>query len=291
MNPRTAGLELGEAVAETWHTSGGSSDIEIPVSIVAALALFPIKDHTEDVRRIISTCTDWQLIQGYREIWVNHWSARPDLIAHAAPLIGWLSDDRAQKLVYPVRRVTETALRYGVLDLTGSSDPGDRSDTDLMSWTITSLRSEAARKGQAEFHTPPEVADMMARLTVDQDSLPEPGAWFNELTAGTGGLMRALAQRLRELDRNPANYGWSMTDTDPLAIAGAAVNSIVWGLGPNVLISCANTLAEGNTDAKAAERRAALIEERDELVSRIECVTAFHEAITLADRLIKGTAA
>ena len=287
-HPHTAGAELGQAVADTWHSNGGSSAIEIPISIVAALALFPIKDHTEDVYRIISNCTDWELIQGYREIWVNQWSQRPDLIAHAAPLIGWLSDERAQQLIYPIRQVTDVAMAHGVLAMTESSDPGNRADTDLLSWTLTAFRSTAARNGNGEYHTPPEVADMMARILMDQ--LPPAGDWFGDPAAGTGGLFRASAQRLRELGGNPANYGWSMTDIDPLACACAAVNAIVWGLGPNVLIACRDILANPETHAEGLARRAALIDHRDEIVYGLAGVTAFEQAVALADRLIKGTA-
>lgn len=182
-NPRDAGQRLGEAVAETWHASNwGGYRMDIPVSIVAALALFPIKGHTEDVARIISTCSDCELLQGYREIYAATWTSRPDLGARMAPLMSWLTEDGVEEKAYAVRRVTDTALRYGVLQMTGSPDPDTRSDTDLMSWTITSLRSHGARQGLGEYHTPPELCDLMARMTCDVESLQK-GAWFHEPAA------------------------------------------------------------------------------------------------------------
>lgn len=286
-NPRAAGQRLGDAVAEAWNSSShGGYRMDIPVSIVAALALFPVKGHTEDVTRIITTCTDWELIQGYREIYAATWSRRPDLAALMTPLMAWLNEDDHKDLIYPVRRVTETAIRYGILELTGSPDPEARSDTDLMSWTITALRSSGARQGLGEYHTPPEVCDVMARMTMDPN--PPKGMWFHDPAGGTGGMFRSAAQVLRERNLNPADFGWALTDIDPLAAAGAAVNAIVWGLGHNVLISCSNTLADPGGIDRAAREKVKLIEERDELLGRLAVVEAFRDAITLADRLIKG---
>ncbi|MGW3657158.1 N-6 DNA methylase [Streptomyces sp. NPDC005151] len=290
-NPRDAGQRLGEAVADTWHASNwGGYRMDIPVSIVAALALFPIKGHTADVTRIISTCTDWELLQGYREIYATTWSSRPDLGARMAPLMSWLTEDGVEEKAYAVRRVTDTALKYGVLQLTGDPDPWCRSDTDLMSWTITSLRSHGARQGLGEYHTPPELCDLMAAMTYGNEALPK-GSWFHEPAGGTGGMFRALAQHLRHLHLDPADYGWAINDLDPLAAAGAAVNAIVWGLGPNVVVSCGDVLRQGDVVDQAMRERAALIEERDQIVGYLATVEAYGEAMALADRLMTGAKA
>ncbi|MFF9158288.1 hypothetical protein ACF1AB_39375 [Streptomyces sp. NPDC014846] len=149
-SPRDAGQRLGEAVAETWHASNwAGSRIDIPVSNIGGLALFPIKGHTQDVTRIITESTDYQLLQGYREIYAHTWARRPDLGARMAPLMSWLTEDGAEEKAYAVRRVTETALRYGILHLTGDPDPHRRASTDVMSWTIMSLRSHGARRASA----------------------------------------------------------------------------------------------------------------------------------------------
>lgn len=287
-NPRDAGQRLGEAVAETWHASNwGGYRMDIPVSIVAALALFPIKGHTADVTRIISTCTDWELLQGYREIYAATWSSRPDLGARMAPLMSWLTEDGVEEKAFAVRRVTDTALRYGVLEMTGDPDPANRSDTDLMSWTITSLRSHGARQGMGEYHTPPELCDLMAGMTIGTVP-PQVGSWFHEPAGGTGGMFRALAQELRYIDLDPADYKWAINDLDPLAAAGAAVNAIVWGLGPNVVVSCGDALQQGDVVDQAIRERTALIEERNQIVGYLATVEAYGEAMALADRLMTG---
>ncbi len=257
--------------------------MDIPVSIVGGLALFPIKGHTEDVARIIANSSDYELLQGYREIYMHTWAHRPDLGARMAPLMGWLTEDSVEEKAYAVRRVTETALRYGILQLTGDPDPYNRSDTDVMSWTITSLRSHGARQGQGEYHTPPELCDMMAAMTCAEK--PEKGLRFHEPAGGTGGMFRALAQHLRHLQADPADYEWWLNELDPLAAAGAAINAIVWGLGPNVVIACGDTLADGGLANRAAQERVHLFEERDQILGYIAAVDAAQEAFALVDRL------
>ncbi|MFE2587277.1 N-6 DNA methylase [Streptomyces sp. NPDC059378] len=287
-SPRDAGQRLGEAVAETWHASNwGGYRIDIPISIVGGLALYPIKGYTEDITRIISNCTDWELLQGYREIYVEAWKHRPDLAVRMAPLLKWLSEDGVEEKAYAARRVTDTALRYGILQLTGDPDPFCRSDTDVMSWTITSLRSHGARQGLGEYHTPPDVCDLMAEMLVGGEP-PQKGQRFHEPAGGTGGMFRALAQQLRHMQADPADYVWVLNELDPLAAAGAAVNAIVWGLGPNTVIACGNTLAERDLLQRALRERQGAFEERDEILGRFEVTEAVQQALTLADRLIRG---
>ncbi|MEU3342256.1 N-6 DNA methylase [Streptomyces sp. NPDC006668] len=288
-NPRDAGQRLGEAVAETWHASNwGGYRMDIPVSIVGGLALFPIKGHTEDVTRIISNSSDFKLLQGYREIYAHTWSHRPDLGARMAPLMGWLTEQGEEEKAYAVRRVTETALRYGILQLTGSPDPYYRADTDVMSWTITSLRSLGAKQGLGEYHTTPELCDVMARMTVPEP--PAKGQRFHEPAGGTGGMFRSLAQHLREMQCDPADYVWSLNELEPLAAAGAAVNAIVWGLGPNVVIACGDTLAQPDLYEQGVREREALFEERDEMVGRLAVAEAVQRALALADSLMSTKA-
>ncbi|MFK0106478.1 N-6 DNA methylase [Streptomyces sp. NPDC091217] len=289
-NPREAGQRLGEAVAETWHASNwGGYRIDIPFSIIGGLALFPIKGHTETVARIISNSSDFELLQGYREIYAHTWAHRPDLGTRMAPLMGWLTEEGVEEKAYAVRRVTETALRYGILQLTGDSDPWFRSDTDVMSWTITALRSHGARQGLGEYHTPPELCDMMAAMAVGNEP-PEKGFRFHEPAGGTGGMFRSLAQHLRHQGADPADYEWGLNELEPLSAAGAAVNAIVWGLGPNVVIACGDTLAQADLQEQARRERKALFEERDEILARLAVAEAVQQAMTLADQLIGAQA-
>ncbi|MER6408998.1 N-6 DNA methylase [Streptomyces viridosporus] len=215
---------------------------------------------------------------------MHTWARRPDLGARMAPLMGWLTEDGVQEKAHAVRRVTETALRHGILQLTGSPDPCHRSGTDVMSWTITSLRSHGARQGLGEYHTPPELCEAMAALLVG-DEPPQKGRRFHEPAGGTGGMFRALAQHLRRLHLDPADYVWALNELEPIAAAGAAVNAIVWGLGPNVVIACGDSLARGDLQERAVRERRALFEERDRILARTAMVEAVREARALAERI------
>ncbi|RKE02979.1 hypothetical protein [Streptomyces sp. TLI_171] len=63
---------LGEAVAQAWHTTPYSSRPDIALSIVASLALIPVKDHPGALARSINEASDERLVRGLREVWVHH---------------------------------------------------------------------------------------------------------------------------------------------------------------------------------------------------------------------------
>ncbi|GAA4981528.1 N-6 DNA methylase [Kitasatospora paranensis] len=242
---------LGEAVARTWHTTPYSSQPDIPLSIVASLALIPVKDHPGDIARTINEACDQHLVRGLREVWIHHWAQRPELAPAFAPMMAWLTKKVPSDLARSVRKVVETCLQHGLLEMTGSSDPGERSQVDVLSWTLTELRSPGARQRLGEFHTPPQVSQLIANVAVD--GLPPAGERFLEPAGGSGGLFRALAQRLRELGGDPADYEWVLVELDGLAAAAAAVNAIVWGLGPRVVVARGDALR----DPQVAERAGA----------------------------------
>ncbi|MFJ9719944.1 N-6 DNA methylase [Streptomyces sp. NPDC101213] len=285
------GATLGEAISYAWHNAHGGTRIGIPIGVVAALALWPIgREHPHTLGEWFMRRTPEELQAAYREVTAWHWVRRPDLIEHALPILQWTEEELDKNQLSAVREVTHAALRHGVLESTGSADPYVRSGTDLMSWALTSLRSHGARQGLGEYHTPPEVCDVMARITYDADDLG-PGQWFNDPCAGTGGMYRSLANHLRELGRNPHDYVWVMQDIDALAAAGAAVNAIIWDLGPNVLISCGDTLAEGDLTNRAIARRKAVLEHRDEVMGQAAVLAGVRRAEDLISRLLGGSAA
>ena len=75
---------------------------------------------------------------------------------------------------------------------------------------------------------------------------------------GSGGMFRAVAASMRARNLDPTTVAWVGNDVDPLAVACAAVNSLIWGLGRDVTVWCANSLsadAEGDYDRARAGRR------------------------------------
>lgn len=287
-NPHAHAFDLAGAVSSAWHHAHGGSRIEIPVGTVAALALWPLRGPDAYL------AADWwlslddtELLAAFRECWARMWIMRPDLIDRATPLHKWVDDEKPDpRRAVAVRAVVEAAITNGLLHLTTSDDPDLRSTTDVIGILLTVMRSEGAHDALAEIHTPPDVAYLMARMLLDDMPL-EPGMKFDEPAGGTGGMYRATVQVMRERGIDPHQFGWSLTDIDPLAAAGAAVNAILWDLGPHVLIGCGDTLHEGNVYARAAREALESLERRDRLHSQ----AVFLAAIQKVEALMRDMAA
>ncbi|GAA2154014.1 hypothetical protein GCM10009760_52470 [Kitasatospora kazusensis] len=267
-NPHAAALRLAEAVTSAWWKAGGTNRFEIAIGAVAGVALWPAKGST-----VAPYVADWwrtlsgtDTLKALEESFARSWISRPDLIECARPVHEWLTDEKTSgDHATPVRAVVRAALNAGLLDLLGDEDPYFRSTTDVFGFLLTAFRSPGQSENLAEIHTPPELAELMARMVLDGTDW-QPGRSIDDPAAGSGGLHRAVAQALRDAGRSPADFLWSMTDVDPIAASLCAVNAIVWDLGPNVLVWCGDTLAEGDGPQRAAKRRAQVIEHRNQYV-------------------------
>ncbi|MFD4394407.1 hypothetical protein [Kitasatospora sp. NPDC058478] len=156
--PHEAAHLIAEAAADAWHRHHGGSRMEIPVGVVAALSLWPLKgpDAPKQADWMLGLDTK-DLVQMMRECWAHWWMCRPDLVQRAAPIATWTEEPLGKHELACVKAVAHAAITNGLLDLTGSSDPYDHAEFDLMSWMITGLRSRGATKGLGEYHTPPEI--------------------------------------------------------------------------------------------------------------------------------------
>jgi hypothetical protein len=288
---RGSGAALGEAVAEAWYSAGGSR-LDIPAGIVAALALWPVKspgaEHADTLASYIAAQPPRVLVRGFAECADSYWGLRPDLWEVARPLFDWTREDLNSTQLDGVVSVTHAALRHGVLHHTGGSDPAERSHIDLMSWVITNLRHHQSRRNMGEYHTPPDVSDLIATMLAAENSgRPRPqGEAIIEPTSGTGGLFRSAAQNLRRDGQDPANSAWVMTELDPLAAAAAAVNTLIWGLGPRAVVACGDVLVHADLDKEARARQRDLARHRDELTLLIGFAIATHTTDQLLRSLL-----
>ncbi|WP_406321808.1 N-6 DNA methylase [Streptomyces sp. NBC_00519] len=265
LNPAD-GPTFGEAVADAWYGAHGGTRMEIPMGIVATLALWPQKGYPRTIADFFRTLDVPQLLQCVREVAAYWWMRRPDLIDTASLLFSWADEDKhSANELHAIRATFHAALNANALDHTGHADPEMNTWVDLMSWTITNLRHHSARKGLGEYHTPPEVCDMMAAHTLGRnpDEIHN-GYSLLDPCAGTGGMFRSAAQHLRSMGLDPVNYTWFAQEIDPIAAAGCAVNMIVWKLGPKALVACGDTLHEGDLWPQAIRHRRAMIELRDD---------------------------
>ena len=250
--------DIAEQVSAAWYRSHGADRIDIAVGTVAALAVNPLKTrYPADLVAWFRQLDDANILAALHEIWGRTWITQPYLVQASRPLHSWLDKDPDSETVYAVRAVIDAALNAGLLDVTNYTDPGQRASEDVLGAVLTHMRSIGARKGLGEFHTPADVADIMTRLV--NTELPDPGQTIHEPAAGSGGLIRAAAQNIRRLGGDPAQYAWVMGDLDALAIACAATNAIVWGLGDNVLAYRADALAEPEAAQRAVETRRAVL--------------------------------
>ncbi|MEV7885216.1 N-6 DNA methylase [Streptomyces sp. NPDC002817] len=255
-------------MAETWQRTYGRGRMDIPCGVVATLALWPHKtpgaSHAADLARFLASqpARRWPPTVG--QVAAVHYLRRPDLIGAAGPLLRWAEEEHDDDTLYAVKAVAETALKHGVLHHTGSADPSARSEVDLMSWSIVCLRQREDRSWLAEHHTPDDATEVLVSLAIG-DQPPAAGS-LHEPTGGTGGIFRAAAQRLRDHGVDPHAWTWSLQDLDPLAVAGAAVNFLVWDLGPNTTVACGNTLSEGDLTGQALAARARAESHRDALL-------------------------
>lgn len=282
-DPNQHANEIAENVMGAWFSHHGGSRMDIPLGSVAALCFFrePL-------------VADWllplkpeQLPQLFKEIWGVQWFSRPDLIEVARPLHDWLEEEQDTYQLRSVQAVVHAAVNTGLMDITAETDPYLRSQADVLSPLLTHLRHKSDKKWRGEYHTPPCVTDLLAHMLVDSDI--KPGASFREPAIGSGGMFRSVAQRLRELNLNPHDFRWFGNDIDHLSTACAAVNAILWDLGPQTAIWRADTLADHDNAlvTKALAERKAVIEHRNRIVEEARMRATIHHL----DRLLQGAAA
>jgi len=242
---------IAEAVDQAWHTTSASDRIEIPLSIVAALAV-RTPDDADERAWVATQLTDTDeagLLGFLRATWQLFAHVRPDLFPRVAPLAApWFTDPAPDReLLRAVRRVVDAALRAGLHELLDAA----RYDIDLFGPLLTVLRTRGARAARGQYYTPPDVADLLAQF---DGGMPQAGEQVFEPTAGTGGLLRAAAQAIRDAGGDPHTIRWVAVDLDPLALAALAVNVIIWDLGPQVLIGHGDVLADDWQDRALGER-------------------------------------
>jgi hypothetical protein len=173
-------------------------------------------------------CAQWSIVA----------DVRPDLLNRLWPLMrGWVGDERlAPETLRAAKRVADAAVRAGQLHLTGTDR---RMEVDVFGPLLAELRPSSASQARGQIYTPAAVSNVIARGV---DVLP--GESVYEPAAGTGGMLRAVAQTLRERGRDPAALRWVAVDIDEVAVACLAVNVMLWGLGTDVLLGVGNSLTD-----------------------------------------------
>ncbi|MET8681729.1 N-6 DNA methylase [Streptomyces sp. NPDC004647] len=281
-DPHEHARKIAENVIEAWYQNYGGSSIDVPLGTVGALALLRNPPGLADW---ILNLQPHELPQLFKEIYLGYWIKQPDLINRAIRLHDWAwNPDPDTQQLRAVHAVTNRAINTGLLDLTGHDDPYWRSESDVLSPLLTGLRHKSDKKWRGEYHTPACVTDLMAQMVVDKD-FAQPNMAIREPAVGSGGMLRSVAQRLRELQLDPHDYTWYGNDVDSLAAACAAINTIIWDLGPRAHIGCADSLAPDDDYAKTRAEAAEAFEQRDRYMETASTIVAYHRAFALVDQL------
>ncbi|GAA5120959.1 N-6 DNA methylase [Haloechinothrix salitolerans] len=278
-DPGQHAAAIAGAVDTAWNKSNHSGRRDVALSVVAALSLVSQRDsHGPDLAEQLQAQTAHDFTGTVQSIYTALVNARPDLTHLVYPLMAWVFDEPDRTLQNAAKRTADAALGEGQLELTGTHD---RYDTDLLGVLLTLLKTHTAGRANAQIYTPTPVADLMAQMTP-----PEENTAVYDPAVGTGGLFRAAAQAMRTQHRDPATVSWYGADIDDLAIASCAVNSLLWGLGPRILLCVANTLAEGDWATRAEAQRAEVLQ----LTKTIRRDKLMINAIRTAQKLTEAAA-
>jgi hypothetical protein len=265
-----------ERAARTWWDRQGSGDSGVPLSVIAALALAD----KIDTQTLLASGDD-QIVKSMGEVWAAFWLRRPDLAIRCEPLAGWLNDDPIRPgLVKAAAAVARTAVKAGIGDLLGDH----LLDYDILGHAYVLMRPQSAIQARGEYYTPEHVCKMMAMMTLGSKGQGlVPGMSIAEPAAGTGGMVRAAAEVIREQGMDPADFIWVVNDISPLVSAALAVNCHLWGLGPNVIVKAADTLADPDWYRQAWTEQQEVIAYRDELVGTAGIIGAIGAVQRLID--------
>jgi hypothetical protein len=246
-NPEMHARKIADSAEAAWHGSYGTGRLDVPVSVIATLAALPSRDsHGNDVA---ISALEWN-VDDFMVFARRTWSAvirsRPEITHLVYPIISWIFDD-TETTVYPhAHAVAQAALRARQPDLTGTDR---RFDIDLLGGALTLLRAKSALQARGQFYTPTSVAAMLARMSdVEEHRV------VADPTLGTGGLFRAVAEVMREQGRDPGTVRWVGCDVDPIAVACATVNSMIWGLGHDIVFHVGNAFTPGWETVALAQR-------------------------------------
>lgn len=268
--------EIAEAIAEKWHAAnrGGVGGLEIPLGVVATILLTK-----PEVAAGLAKQGNREFLELSRNIWAATWLHHPHLATEARPISSWL-DQPTDRVLDAARAVAKEAMRQRVKSYQGV-------ETDLLGALVVELRSPGSRKALAEHPTPPDVSKAFATMLLLR-GLPEPGKAFVEPTSGSGGTIRAIAERILELGGRPEDYVWHMNDLDPIVTAVAAVNAMVWNLGPAVFIHCGDILQEGDSFERAVEAHTAAVRRWAEMVTIGREAADHLKAAMAIEKMISG---
>jgi len=206
--PAAHAAKIAQAAASAWWKTHGTSRDEIPLGVVAALALTTRADPAgPDPASLILDANRDEIAALLRRIWTLFAITRPELSIRTGPFAEWL-DDPSDAQLDGARATAGAVIKAGQLKLTADRRA---QEVDLLGHVYQELRNPRAGKARGEVYTPTGLALAIARMTLTG---AEPGQSICDPCAGTGGLLLAAARELRSQGTDPSSMHWYAADID-----------------------------------------------------------------------------
>ncbi|MCF2531176.1 N-6 DNA methylase [Yinghuangia soli] len=287
-DPERWARQVTDKVIAAWWRARVGGDIAVPIGTVAALALTRRQPQLDrdggglELGLEIQAMSPARFGAWLKLAWGLQWFERPDLVERARILHEWLHlDDRsAERRLRGAHDVALAAIDAGLLELVADTDY--RHAVDLFGPLIEQLRAADDKRARGDFYTPASVSRAGVGITFGGAASDlVPGSAFIDPTAGSGGLLRAAAEELRDRGLDPADFAWQANDIDPVAAGACAVNCILWDLGPNSVVACSDVLMRADSIQKARAEANVWLRRRDAELARLQSLAAFRHAKTL----------
>lgn len=232
---------LGQVIAAAWRQAYGAGRIEVPMSMVASLALFdtPTPEHAPQPLGEVVELEDHAFLRELYARWNLGAYTWPSLHHLWLPWFEWVGNllmfphrERSdQRIIAAARRIGTLAVREGLADLIMSVHVSAR--CDVLGHILNPLHVQFQDDGPAPEPTPPLVRP-------DHDA-----AWAHRLHSGAvvedpqAWSGTRIMRLIRDLDKrgvDPRTLTWHLRTTDPVAAATLATSCALWGLGGAVVI-------------------------------------------------------
>lgn len=255
---------LGSALATSWQEAYGPSLIEVPMSIVASLALFdtPTPEHAPQPMAEVVELEDDAFLRELYTRWNLGAYTWPRLHHLWLPWFEWVGNllvfpDRKesdQHIIAAARHIGALATREGLADLI--TNVHTSAQCDLLGHLLNALHTQSQAESSRPKPTPRLVpADNDAALAQQL----HPGVVVEDPTAWSGTRIMHLVRKLRQRGIDPRTITWRLRATNPVAAATLATSCALWGLGESVVIGTspndATWLRTAEKDVRAALNR------------------------------------
>ncbi|MGR3938433.1 hypothetical protein [Streptomyces sp. BRA346] len=88
--PERLVADISQKVSRAWHGSRDRGNLEIPVGVVASLAMLRQPERGAAVAEHLAGFTPSELVAHHRRVWALLWIIRPELAHWARPLHGFV---------------------------------------------------------------------------------------------------------------------------------------------------------------------------------------------------------